>query len=157
MTVVEKDRVLWSRVPLPDELRAVLLIPEFTMPTKAARAVLPALVTRELATYNIARACLLIASLACGQLQHLRIAMQDQLHQPARQKIFPPMADIFEAALEAGALGVALSGAGSTVLALAREREEEIAAAMVAAAERSDFRAQAALTRPSAAGVQIEF
>jgi len=157
VSVVDGHGLLWAQVPMPEDLRAVLLIPEFAMPTQEARSVLPAQVGRDVAIYNIARASLLVASLATGQLQHLRTAMQDQLHQPSRQTIFPAMSAIFDAALESGALGVALSGAGSTILALTREREEEIGAAMVAAAETQGLQARSATTRPSVGGVQIEF
>ena len=74
---------------------------------------------------------------ASGDLTHLSTATQDRLHQPAREAIFYPMKNIFRAAMAAGALGVCLSGAGSAVLALARDREYTIGYEMADAAMKS--------------------
>ncbi|TAK35272.1 MAG: homoserine kinase, partial [Chloroflexota bacterium] len=51
VTVVEGQGLLWTKVPMPEDLRAILLIPEFAMPTSEARSVLPAQVGRDVAIY----------------------------------------------------------------------------------------------------------
>ena len=63
------------------------------------------------------------------------MGMNDRLHQPYRATIFPAMKPIMDAALAAGACGSALSGAGSSILALTFQDPDGIAAAMLAAAE----------------------
>ena len=64
----------------------------------------------------------------------IRVGMNDRLHQPYRAAIFPAMQPIMDAALAAGACGSALSGAGSSILALTFRDPEAIGDAMVAAA-----------------------
>src|SRR5919198_305480 len=80
--------------------------------------------------------CLLGGLVANGRRELLRAATDDRLHQPPRAALFPAMPALFEAALEAGALAACLSGAGSTVLALATEGLGRIASALEATAAR---------------------
>ncbi len=113
----EGDRYNHVPVPLPKGLTAVLFIPDFAMSTAKARNILPARVSRSDAVFNLSRVSLLMLGFTTGKLEYLKIATQDRLHQPDRQSMFPAMENIFKAALDAGALGVFLSGAGSTILA----------------------------------------
>lgn len=105
-------------IPLARPLRAVLFVPDFPMATAEARGLLSATVPRADAIYNLGRTALLAAALAGGDYSLLAEATRDRLHQPARAALFPAMPSFFDAALEAGALGAFLSGAGSTLLAL---------------------------------------
>ena len=135
--IVETDEgagVTQLGVELPEELQLVLLIPAFSMPTEETRRTLPERLTRNQAVHNIGRAALLIAALQERRWDLLQIATEDVLHQPARATIFQPMYQIFQAARDAGAHGVYLSGGGPTIAALATDRFEEIAGAMRAAA-----------------------
>ena len=144
--------VVSAPVPVPPELSAVLYIPAVPMPTEEARGLLGAEVPRADAVFNIARAALLVRAMATGDLRHLRTATQDRLHQPARQTIFFPMNNIIRAALGAGALGAFLSGAGSTVLALAVEKEFTIGYEMADAAAKSGLDGEIRITKPTALG-----
>ena len=65
------------------------------------------------------------------------------------------MSGIFDAAMQAGARGVFLSGSGSTILALADSNEESIADAMLQEARKRGVKAATHVTRPSAAGVSV--
>lgn len=142
-------------VPVPPELSAVLYIPNVPMPTEEARGLLGAEVPRADAVFNIARAALLVRAMATGDLRHLRTATQDRLHQPVRQTIFFPMKNIIRAALGAGALGAFLSGAGSTVLALAVEKEFTIGYEMADAAAKSGLDGEIRITKPTALGAHV--
>ncbi len=126
-----------SAVPIAQGLRAVVFVPDDPMPTDEVRSVLADQIERRDAVYNMGRVALLVAALVTGDLTHLGTATQDRLHQPARQAIYPAMKNIFRAALSAGALGVFLSGAGSSVLALAQGRETTIGYEMAEAASKS--------------------
>lgn len=135
--IVETDEgagVTHLGVELPEELQLVLLIPAFSMPTEETRRRLPERLTRNQAVHNIGRAALLLAALQARRYDLLQIATEDVIHQPARATIFEPMYQIFQAARDAGAHGVYLSGGGPTIAAMATERFEEIAGAMRAAA-----------------------
>ncbi len=155
--VVARDggRLVTGAVAAPDGLEAVLFIPDAPMPTEEARALLPGVVSAEDAVYNIGRVGLLVAAFSSGDLSHLETATQDRLHQPYRDMIFPAMKNIFRSAMDAGALGVFLSGAGSTVLALTRGREVTIGYEMADAAAKSGVEGVVKVTRPSLQGVQV--
>ncbi len=156
VAVQDGDRVVASAVPIPQDLRAVVLIPEVPIPTAQARAALPSSVTMEDAVFNLSRVALLVSALSSGDLSQLAVATQDRLHQPARQSIFPAMKAIFRAAMDAGALGVFLSGAGSSVLALTRGREMSIGYEMAEAASKSGVGGTFKVTRPTERGAYVD-
>jgi len=155
VAVREGDTVFHAGLAVPEGLKAVLFVPDVAMPTQESRQVLPEFLSREDAVYNIGRAALVVAALASGRLDLLDVATRDRLHQPARAKVFPAMEAIFRAARRAGALGVFLSGGGSTVLAFACEREEDIAQAMAEAAAGEGVKGDKIVAAPSAAGAQV--
>jgi homoserine kinase len=103
----------------PAELRAVLVIPDVHMRTAAARGILPRTVLREDAIFNVQRVALLHAALRERRWDLLRDAMRDRLHQPYRASLVPGLQEVFELEPEGSLLGVAMSGAGSGVIALA--------------------------------------
>lgn len=142
-------------VPVPPQLRAVLLVPDLDMPTSESRRLLPTSLERRDCVYNIGRAALLVAALATGRLDVLHVATQDRLHQPARARLFPEMFDILAAAREAGALCAYLSGGGSSIMALAVEREVEIGQAMLARARAAGRDGRVIITRPSPEGARV--
>jgi homoserine kinase len=155
VAVWEDARLVTSAIPMPEDIRAVLYVPEAPMPTERARGLLASTVPRADAVYNIGRVAMLVRAFATGDLADLAVATGDRLHQPARQSIFPAMGNIFRAALGAGALAVFLSGAGSSVLALAREREVTIGYEMADAAAKSGIEGTIAITRPSPRGCHV--
>ena len=155
VVVSDGDALITAAVSIPAELKAVLFVPEVPMPTEQARGILPQMVDRRDAVFNIGRAALLVNAFASGDLTHLSTATQDRLHQPAREAIFYPMKNIFRAAMAAGALGVFLSGAGSAVLALARDREYTIGYEMADAAMKSGVDGAIKVTQPTTMGAHV--
>ena len=128
------EEVRVRSLPIAENLQAVIFIPDQSSSTKAARAVLPARIAHADAVYNVSRAALLVDALREGRGDDLREAMTDRLHQPYRLPALPH-APLIEAAVAAGAYGAALSGAGSSLLALcALAAAPTVAAAMRAAA-----------------------
>ena len=152
LVIVEDGTLLSSPLSLPENIHTVLFVPEQTISTEQARAVLPSSVPREDAVYNVGRVALLVNALATGNLDGLRIATKDRLHQPYRQALFPAMKVIFLAAVSAGALGVFLSGSGSTILALTVGREMTVAYEMAEAARKAGVPGQVKITKPSRKG-----
>ena len=152
IAVAVEDRVVNASVPVPENLSAVLYVPDSPMPTEEARDLLGSEVPRTDAVFNIGRAALLVRAMMSGDLRHLDIATGDRLHQPARQTIFFPMNNIIRAAMGAGALGAFLSGAGSTVLALATEKEFTIGYEMADAAVKSGLNGDVVITKPTKLG-----
>ena len=154
----DEERIHAAQVPLPDDLQCVVFIPEQRMPTKRAREVLPSTVSRQDAVFNIGRTGLLVAGLATGHLEYLRMATQDRLHQPDRQRVFPPMKQLFANALSAGADGVFLSGAGSSVVALTRKSEHRamtIGYEMADAADKARLPGEFVILDPAPSGAMV--
>ena len=155
LVVHDEQTPVTCEIPIPSDLMAVLFIPDKPMPTNEGRAILPELVDRSDAIYNIGRAAMLTQSLTTGNLSNLRIATQDKLHQPHREKIFPAMSQIFTAAMNAGASAVFLSGGGSSILALATSRLMTIGYEMANAADKAGVTGNLKVTRPSSKGAQV--
>jgi homoserine kinase len=113
-----EEQWITQRVGLPEGLQCVLFIPDAEMSTTEARAVLPASVSYKDAIFNISRAAMLVNCFSTAQFDPLRYAIEDRLHQQYRSHMFP-FDSFIKVALEAGAHGAYLSGAGPTVLAVA--------------------------------------
>ena len=151
----EEDVLVSAPVPVPEGIHTVLFIPEMTIATEDARAVLPEKISVEDAVYNIGRVALLVNALGTGRLVDLPLATRDRLHQPYRQKLFPAMKVIFTAALNAGALGVFLSGSGSTILALTSGHEMTVAYEMSEAARQAGIAGVVKVTKPTPQGAHV--
>ena len=130
VSCVSGESVAAVSLRVPVDLLWVVLVPKLESSTREARAVLPETVTRADAVFNLQRMGLLLAALASGRVDVLGVAMDDRLHQPQRQALFPWMDAVRRAALEAGALGCVLSGAGPSVLAAVRGATQPVARAM---------------------------
>jgi homoserine kinase len=124
------DRVSAVSLPVPRDITWVVLVPETESSTREARAVLPESLPRADAVFNVQRVSLLLAALGAGRADLLDVAMQDRLHQPYRQRLFPWMEAVAAAGRRAGALGCALSGAGPAMLAAARGGGGDVGRAM---------------------------
>ncbi|HTU71600.1 MAG TPA: homoserine kinase [Candidatus Baltobacteraceae bacterium] len=109
------------KLAAPSDLRAIVVVPDFELATKAARALLPLQYEKADVVFNLQRVALLGAALASGNWNALRDAMRDRFHQPQRAAVVPGLAAAL--ALDAPEIiGIALSGAGPSVLALIRDR-----------------------------------
>ena len=107
------------RVAAPRGLRALVVVPELDLATHEARALLPDRYDRGDVVFTAQRASLLGAALASGSWRAMRTAMHDRFHQPYRAPRIPGLAQAL--AMRARDLvGIALSGAGPSVLAITR-------------------------------------
>lgn len=116
-TLVE-GKVRCVKLPVPDALQAVAVIPDFRLSTAKARQALPPMVPRADAVFNVGRVALFLAGLQAGRLDLLLEGVKDRLHQPYRAPLVPGMSDVLAEGERAGALACFLSGAGPTLLAL---------------------------------------
>ena len=138
-------------------LVAVVFISEATGATWAARAALPQMLPYAAAVHNIAAAAGLVAGLLTRDTALLGASMRDRIHEPYRARLFPHLAPMAEAALEAGAAGACLSGAGPTVLALvAPEVAPSVAGALSEVASRLAVGGEVATLEPVGHGAHVE-
>jgi homoserine kinase len=118
-----------SRVPVAMPLWFALAHPGFAMHTSVARAVLPEFCSRDVLVTQVANVASLVNALATGDHALLGRALDDHVAEPARATLVPAFADAKRAALDAGALGVSLSGSGPTTFAACASEAEAQAAA----------------------------
>lgn len=125
LSVLAEDR--WQITPIPWHLEIipVVAIPNFELSTEAARAVLPKSYNRSDAIFNISRMGLLLRALATNNQDWLTTALEDKIHQPYRQKLITGYQEVRQAAINAGAAGMVISGAGPTLLALTTPHQRE--------------------------------
>jgi homoserine kinase len=123
----------------PKVIRLIVVTPNIKLETKKSRAVLPQVIDRADAVHNLQRTALFVAALEERRYEFLWDAMQDRLHQTPRQGLIPGLADALAVPRMPGLLGVALSGAGPSVLALATERYDEIGKAIARCFERHNL------------------
>ena len=155
VAALDGKEVTIARFPVPRELHCILFVPHLTLLTTKSRGILPKRIPRADAIYNASRVALWIAALRERRWEWLDVATQDRLHQPYRAKLVPGMYALFEAARRAGARGVALSGAGPSIIAFTDAKTEEIARAMECAAARIGLAGRTRVVRASARGAQV--
>ncbi|HTL89197.1 MAG TPA: homoserine kinase [Leptolyngbya sp.] len=119
-------------IPWHSSIVPIVAIPNFELSTAEARSVLPTTYDRADAIFNTAHLGLLIRGLETGNPEWLKAALQDRIHQPYREKLIEGYAAVKEAAIASGAYGLVISGAGSTVLALADQAQAEFVNAAMA-------------------------
>jgi homoserine kinase len=115
-------------------LAFVFAVPDFTVETKLARAVLPATLPHAQAVRAAAKSAALVQGLAHGDPRLLAAALDDVLHVPFRRSLVRGYDEVTGAARRAGAYGATLSGSGPTLVALAPlAQAAAVGAAMVRA------------------------
>lgn len=118
----DDGRVVTSAWRWPDDLRFVVATPDVELETAFARKVLAPEIDRRDAIFNLQRALLLVRALDDGRYDHLREALRDRWHQPARASHVPGLTEAL-ALDHPSVLGVCLSGAGPSVAVLAIDPE----------------------------------
>ncbi|KAJ1724857.1 Trihydroxynaphthalene reductase [Coemansia erecta] len=129
------------RLGCSPKIRAVAIIPQFELATAKARAALPPSYKTSDVVFNLQRLAVLTTALGRETPDPWLIyrAMEDKVHQPYRMHLIPGLPEIlatFNPDNTPGLLGICLSGAGPTILALAIDNFDEIAAKIRAVFDR---------------------
>lgn len=120
--VVKKNEDFkYIKIKPPKNLKAIVSIPDFYLSTEIARNILPKEIKREDAIFNISRAAMLTSALFSNRLDLLEVATEDKIHQDYRAKFIPNLQKLFKETKKAGAYSSTISGAGSSILALAKD------------------------------------
>ena len=120
--VLEDGHVFYINRPVNGLLFGAF-VPDFELLTETARAALPKQVLHREAVFNLSRAALAAAAFCTGEYDLLGAACGDRLHQPYRLPLIPGGEAVFELAGQCGALACFISGAGSTILAVAKAED----------------------------------
>lgn len=103
------------RLPWSVEWRILTLSPSYEVMTEEARRILPQTVSLEDSVFNLRKSGVLTYALLQADLDALRASLQDRLHQPYRRRLIPEYDAIEELVMGSGALGMIISGSGSTM------------------------------------------
>ncbi|SCV99507.1 LAFE_0A04676g1_1 [Lachancea fermentati] len=114
------------------DIKCIAIIPDFEVSTADSRGVLPQAYTSKDLVFNLQRLAVLTTALTQSPPNPDLIypAMQDRVHQPYRKTLIPGLTEILSSVTPStypGLLGICLSGAGPTILALAIDNFEDIA------------------------------
>jgi len=106
-----------EQIPVPPSIRCVLLHPRMFLSTQAARAILARQVDLTDVVRQSANLAGFIAGCYTNDLALIRAALEDVIVEPQRASLIPGFARAKRAALDGGALGCSISGAGPSVFA----------------------------------------
>jgi homoserine kinase len=118
--------VLSRKAHIPSDLDFIVVIPELSLSTSEARAVVPDSFSREDAVHNLQRTALLVASAFSGEFDLHPELFADRWHQAQRAALLPGVTECLSVQ-HPDLLGVFLSGAGPSVLAVSRQSAWAIA------------------------------
>jgi homoserine kinase len=140
----------------PTNIKVVVVSPRSQLPTHVARAALSRNLSRNDAVYNLQRTALFTGAVAQKRYDLLWDAMKDRLHQPQRQRLVPGLAEALAIPKTAGLLGIALSGAGPSILALVDANAEEIAKQIEECFGKHNIRASTRILEVDNSGCRVE-
>ena len=145
------------KLAVPESLHLVLVHPSYRVSTADARRALPEWVERPTHIHQSAQVGAIAHALATGDLELLGRAMDDRVAEPTRTPLLPGFIEAKRAAIEAGALGCSVSGAGPSAFAIVDDVKlgEEVAAAMVDAYGRRNVKASWRVTRVDEKGAHL--
>lgn len=120
-SIVNNDMPITQKYKVSDSLHFSLIIPEFKVDTKSARAVLPKNISRNDAIFNMQRVALLPYAFEHGRCDLIKLVTEDRLHQKYRKQLFKNIDEIEAIAYDSGAMALVVSGAGPACLAISEK------------------------------------
>lgn len=155
-TIVRREsRLRVIKLEPPVNLRVAVLIPHTSTidnKTRKAREVLPKVSPLGLVVENVGNACGIVAGFILSDIDLIGECMINRLVETARAKFVPFYNEVRERALESGAVGVAISGAGPSIIALIDSEKHEawkVASAMQSVFEEAGVDAEVYVAEPS--------
>lgn len=118
VAMLEEGKVITHTTPIPEDIKAVVVIPNMTISTRFSRKTLPKKYTAKDCVFNLSHACMLTAAFISHQWEILRLASRDRMHQNVRMKNAPFLFSVQKIALDNGAFLSTLSGSGSSFLSI---------------------------------------
>jgi homoserine kinase len=154
--VKEDGHVLSIKKRWPPSLKVIVVSPDVPLKTTEARSALPLTVSRDDAVHNLQRAALFVAALEAGAYDFVWEAMQDRLHQVHRQSLVKGLADALATPRRPGLVGLALSGSGPSIVALASDNFAEIGEAIATSFRLQEVEATVRLLEVDNEGIRTE-
>ncbi|CAN5829692.1 homoserine kinase [soil metagenome] len=145
------------RIPVPEELRCVLVHPELRVDTREARAMLPPTVSLHDHVVQSGNLAALVAGCHSGDFELISRALTDIIVEPHRGRLVRGFHEVQGAALAAGALGCSLSGSGPSMFAwcIGEADGVRIRQAMVSAFQSVGVQARGWISRVDGPGARV--
>lgn len=142
-------------------IKCIAIIPQFELSTADSRGVLPKAYPTQDLVFNLQRLAVLTTALTMDppNADLIYPAMQDRVHQPYRKTLIPGLTEILSCVTPStypGLLGICLSGAGPTILALATENFEEISQEIINRFAKNGTKCSWKLLEPAYDGASVE-
>lgn len=122
-SAMDGEQALCVSFPVSSKLNFTAFVPDKQLSTQLSRSVLPSEYKKSDAVFNISRTALLIKALESGDFKLLSTALQDRIHQPYRMPLIDGFREAESIALNLGACGMCISGAGSAMLCVAQTED----------------------------------
>ena len=116
IAMIKNSKVFYIRHKIPNDIKAVVVIPNKAISTRYSRKTLPKQYSLHDAVFNISRSSMLAGVFLSKRWNLLKIAAEDKIHQDKRMALLPALFAVRKEALKRGALMSVLSGSGSTFL-----------------------------------------
>lgn len=146
-----------AKIPVADDWKAVVAIPDYELMTEEARAVLPTNYSRADAVHNVSAVSFLLTAFFTKNPAYLARGLSDCIHVPYRIGLIPGGEDVMENAKQAGAFGATISGSGSTMIAFADEAHAEaVGAAMQKAFAEKGMQSRVLVLDFNTSGASVE-
>lgn len=153
----KNEQLIYKNFFVRHGIRVIIAIPQsLEVKTKDAVAILPNKVPFDDAVFNISRVAFFVSGIISDDLETMGLGMEDHLHQPYRKVLIPGLEDVFEATKKAGAHGVSLSGAGSSVVAITNRYPQPIGEVMKKAFRQNGIEAKVIILDVDNEGVKVQ-
>ncbi len=145
-----------KQIPVPEDIRAVVVHPHMFLATAKARAILRRSVELSDFVWQTANLAGFISGCYTDDLDMIRASLEDVVIEPQRQALIPGFADVRQGAMQAGALGCSISGAGPSMFAWATaQAAPAVLSAMQREFARQDLKSDAWCTPVNAQGARV--
>lgn len=127
MSSMEDDgSVVYRKLEWPEDWHITVGIPDFELATDISRSVLPENVPLKDASFNSRRFAMLVHAINTKDAELMKLALEDKLHQPYREKLIPGFREIKETLKqEENVLGTVISGAGPSIIVISQKNNLE--------------------------------
>jgi homoserine kinase len=151
---IDQPRV--KQIPVPEGIRAVIVHPHMFLATSRARAILKGSVELSDFVWQTAHLAGFISGCYTDDLDMIRASLEDVVIEPQRAALIPGFQDVRRAAMDAGALGCSISGAGPSMFAWSlAAHAAEVQSAMRGAFERHGLKSDSWLVDVRSAGARV--
>ena len=122
----DNGSVVYRKLPWPKEWRVTTCVPDYELSTGVSRSVLPNEVPMKDAVHNLKRSAMFVEAVYTKDVNLMKLALKDRLHEPYREKLVPGMKEIKENLKHVeGMIGCTLAGAGPSLLIISENKNLE--------------------------------